>query len=293
MTKQMNDTELLGRTIVPFLIWDKSIPTDINSMPCIGKSGTCFFVQHKNIFYCVTAHHCLSVAKPKDIFIALPNKEMKGLPVSHVLVSYYDEPLKTDTDVILVRMPILDTLVAKTKADSNKLAFDILNTPHMKRQIRLNKHRSKKEALDKIMGSSFYKNITQSKEQSILNIIDKAYTDDLKIRVLKLREFHDMKAGDACVALGIPKSDFSINYENRTINSLILAIKCEFLGLDSNRHDYVFKCKDVEKLNGMSGGPILFDNTVIAVLNSANIAEGKIYATPLTTQFFNEASKIL
>ncbi len=288
----MTDADILSRAIVPFLLWDNSIPTEEDSLPCVGKGGTCFFIQHKDDFYAVTARHCLEPASPKHIFIALPNKSMKGLPVSKVLVSHYEDSLGTDTDIILIKLSILDLLVAKAKSGSDKLAADILNTPYMKREMRLNKHRKPIDRLKKTVWSSFYETIRNSKQKEILELVEKVYTDDLTIRILKLNEVHDMKVGDTCVALGFPNSNFHINYSQRTINSLILGVKCEFIGFDANRHDYVFKCEEVDLLNGMSGGPVLFQDRVIGVLHSANVKENKVYATPINPQFIEQASQV-
>ena len=207
----MTDADILSRAIVPFLLWDNSIPTEEDSLPCVGKGGTCYFIQHKDDFYAVTARHCLEPASPKHIFIALPNKSMKGLPVSKVLVSHYEDSLGTDTDIILIKLSILDLLVAKAKSGSDKLAADILNTPYMKREMRLNKHRKPIDRLKKTVWSSFYETIRNSKQKEILELVEKVYTDDLKIRILKLNEVHDMKVGDTCVALGFPNSNFHIN----------------------------------------------------------------------------------
>ena len=131
----------------------------------------------------------------------------------------------------------------------------------------------------------------KNQEKDLADIIAHVYTDDLKICVLKLRYNHDMQKGDSCVSLGIPNSDFNIDYVQNTIHSLILGADCKFVGFDPTRQDYVFECDDVAKLNGMSGGPILFKDTVIAVQHSVNIKENKIYGTPLTIRFINEASK--
>lgn len=288
----MNDADILSRAIVPFLLWDNSVPEEENSLPFVGKGGTCFFVQYEDDFYAVTAGHCLGPANPKNIFIALPNKSMKALPISKVLASHHEDSLETGTDILLIKLSILDFLVAKAKSGSDKMAADILNTPRMKREMRLNKRRKPLERLEKTVWSSFYKNISKSKQKEILELVEKVYTDDLKIRILKLKEVHDMKAGDVCVALGFPNSSFHIDYSQRTINSLILGVKCEFIGFDTNRHDYVFKCEEVKQLDGMSGGPILFQDRVIGVLHSANIKENIVYATPISTHFIQQAAKV-
>lgn len=38
-----NEQDILSRAVIPFMIWDQSIPCLENEMPPIGKCGTCFF----------------------------------------------------------------------------------------------------------------------------------------------------------------------------------------------------------------------------------------------------------
>lgn len=287
-----NERDILLRTIVPFMIWDHDIPYLGTGMPPIGKCGTCFFVQYNNEYYAITAKHCLGDANPTKIFITLPNKEMKGLPISKVIFSEYNDGLGTDTDVVLMKMPILDTIFEKAKPNADKLAQELLNTPYMKRQIRLNKHRTMQEALAKTVESRFYQNMKKHQEQKVLDLVDKAYTEDLRICVFNIKETHKIKNGATCVSLGIPNSDFSIDYANNTIRSIILGVKCNFIEFDTNRQDYVFECNDADKLDGMSGGPIIYDDTVIAMQHSVNVQEKKIYATPITAEFIKNAERV-
>ena len=287
-----NEKDILSRAVIPFMIWDQSIPYLENEMPPIGKCGTCFFVQDNDEYYAVTARHCLGDTDPKYIFITLPNKIMKCVPISKIMFSKHNDGLNTDTDVVLMKIPILDTLIAKVQPEANKLAQDILNTPYMKKQIRLNKHRTPEEALAKTMGSSFYKNLRKHQEQKILNLVGMAYTEDLRFCVFNLKNNHNIKTGDVCVSLGIPNSDFSIDYNQNTIHSLILGTKCVFKGFDANRQDYVFEYTETDNLNGMSGGPIIYEDSVIAVQHSVNIQEKKIYATPITASFVRNADKV-
>ena len=212
---------------------------------------------------------------------------MKCVPISKIIFSKHNDGLNTDTDVVLMKIPILDTLIAKVQPEANKLAQDILNTPYMKKQIRLNKRRTPEKALAKTMGSSFYKNLRKHQEQKILNLVDMAYTEDLRFCVFNLKNNHNIKTGDVCVSLGIPNSDFGIDYNQNTIHSLILGTKCVFKGFDANRQDYMFEYTDTDNLNGMSGGPIIYKDSVIAVQHS--IEKGKIYATPITTEFIRKA----
>lgn len=151
----MNDADILSRAIVPFLLWDNSVSEEEDLLPFVWKGGTCFFIQYEDDIYAVTAGHCLGPANPKNIFIALPNKSMKALPISKVLSSHYEDFLGTNTDVLLIKLSILDFLVAKAKSGSDKMAADILNTPRMKREMRLNKRRKPLERLEKTVWSSF------------------------------------------------------------------------------------------------------------------------------------------
>ena len=287
MMKNENDT--LFRAVVPFMIWDPSIPYQENEMPPVGRWGTSFFVLVDDNFYAITAKHCLGNANPEHIFLALPNQNMRNIPISKIILSSYTDALNTDTDVVLMKIPLLDTLINRAKPETTKLSQDILNTPFMKKQMRLNKHRSPQEAIEKTLGSRFYQNMRKNQEKEILNLIDTVYTADLRLCVLNLRKHHDKKKGDACVSLGIPNSDFNINYTQSTIRSVIVGVNCKFICFDPVRQDYVFECDGVEKLDGMSGGPIIFDDTVIAMQHSVNIKEKKIYATPITTEFIRKA----
>ena len=284
-----NENDTLFRAVIPFMIWDSSIPYPKNEMPPIGRWGTCFFVQVDNDFYAVTARHCLGSTDIKNIFLALPNKEMRSVPISKVILSSYTDGVNTDTDVVLMKIPLLDTLIDRAKPETTKLSQEILDTPYMKRQLRLNKHRTPYEAVAKTLGSPFYQNMRKKQEKEVLNLIDKVYTEDLRICVLNLREHHNMKKGDACVSLGIPNSDFNIDYVKNTIHSIIVGVDCKFVCFDPTRQDYVFECDKVGELNGMSGGPIIFDNTVIAMQHSVNVKEKKMYATPITTDFIRKA----
>ena len=284
-----NEIDTLFRAVVPFMIWDPDIPYQEDEMPPVWRWGTSFFVQVDNNFYAVTAKHCLGKVDITHIFLALPNKKMRSIPISKVILSNYTDDVYTDTDVVLMKIPLLDTLISKAKPETDKLAQDILNTPYMKRQIRLNKRRTPQEAIKRIMDSSFYQQMRKYQEKDMLKLIDKAYTEDLRLCVLNLRKHHDMKKGDACVSLGIPNSDFNINYTQSTIRSVIVGINCKFICFDPVRQDYVFECDRVEELDGMSGGPIIFDNTVIAMQHSVNIKEKKIYATPITIDFIRKA----
>ena len=96
---------------------------------------------------------------------------------------------------------------------------------------------------------------------------------------------------DVSLRVGNDKEDNSffdtISYNQNTIHSLILGTKCVFKGFDANRQDYVFEYTDTDNLNGMSGGPIIYEDSVIAVQHS--IEKGKIYATPITTEFIRKA----
>lgn len=284
-----NDNNTLFRAIIPFMMWDPDASYPENEMPPIWRWGSCFFVQCDEDFYAVTSKHCLANVDPKHIFLALPNNKMKSIPISKVIFSNYNDGLNTDTDIVLMKVAVLDALIAKAKPGTEHLAQNILNMPYVKKWIKKNKHRNPKVAIKEIMESSFYQNVKKHQEKDVLKLVNEVYTEDLKFCVFKLNEKHDLKDGDVCVSLGIPNSDFNINHEEKTIHSLILETECKFIGFDTIRQDYVFECDNVEDLDGVSGGPILFEDTVIAVQHS--VEKGKIYATPLTKEFIINADK--
>lgn len=296
----------LRRAIVSLFYWDDKYFL-IEGDPTLSKIGTAFFIQNNNDFYAITASHCLNNVEPENIFLAIPTHEMRSLPLSEIIKPKYLDGLHTDTEIRLLKLPLLDTLYQKLGNLPNILAQNIMNTPYMKRQLRILRNSNKRirnpyvrhhqellynykmKKAKKIIDSSFWKQMKASQEIDIQNKIQQACTPDLQILTLHLID-SSVPVNAECQLLGYPNSNFKIDYDRKSIASQLSVIPCIYKSYCKTTSDSVFEYQTDEDLDGFSGGPIIYDNQVVAVAHSVIKTEKLIKATPFSKQFMQNLS---
>lgn len=116
-----NNSETITRAVVPLFYWDDEYFL-IKDEATLSKIGTAFFIKNNKDFYAITASHCLNKVKPKNIFLAIQVHEMCSLPLSEIIESNYLDSLHTDTEIRLLKIPLLNTLRQKLGDLPNVLA---------------------------------------------------------------------------------------------------------------------------------------------------------------------------
>lgn len=288
MNMKENNSETITRAVVPLFVWSEPLEVIGIATP-VGKIGTAFFIEYENELYAITATHCLKNTSPKDIFIAIPGDDMKSLPISTVIGSSYKDLPHIDTEISVIKMPLLDVLLQRIGNYPYILSQEIINTPYIKRQIRLFRKGRLKSVYD-IINSNFYQNMKKTADGKIQKALQRLYPPELKILNLRLSNSANMLINTECQLLGYPNAGFNINYDEPALTTLFRGMACKFLGYDTNTRDYVFQYETDEDLNGCSGGPIIYDNQVVAVAHSVIKTEKLIKATPFSKQFMQNLS---
>lgn len=269
----MQQTSLLN-AILPLYYWDEKYWCP-NNRPSISKIGTLFFIEYLNDVYAVTAKHCINMANIENLFISLTQKNMKGIPVSKIIGFNYQDSLNTDTEVVFLKIPFQEFIDNVYNLNEQKIKSFINNMPFLKRQARIEKKKA---------GNYF-----DLKKYKIFCNLRKHFLDDIyntfeqyHIKTLNVAENLELPIGAECQVMGYPQDYFDINLQEKSISVNLRGIKCVYCGKSVSGLDFVFEYGADKELNGISGGPVFYDNKVIAVATDIRRYDNKLYATPLS-----------